>query len=246
MAIELPNVNPKRQLARKLFDAIISEIPYIGGPYAAMLSVTHPSKVEQLQEKWQKDVTAVLNNLQSIVDGLVPTISISDDASAIGFWIAQNSELGRTDPVEFDTLVRQFPKATKAELEDACGELEHAGLASLTAVIGQRIRMVRPTIQLFEVFDPAVFEENNPRGDAAKLAEYILGKQGTVGAEEMMAHYGWNKRRFNPAIGIATSMIGDGRKSREVHPRIACRYVLPNPAERAALRQFAKEVLGTA
>ena len=36
MPVELPNVDPKRKLARKLFDALISKIPFVGGPYAAM------------------------------------------------------------------------------------------------------------------------------------------------------------------------------------------------------------------
>ena len=206
--------------------------------------MTHPSLVEKLQAQWQADVTQAVNQIEQSVSQLVPSITLSDEASAIGLWLSQTSEVGREDGVTFDEITAAFPDATKQELEDASGELELAELVTLSGAIGHRIRIVRPQIKLFEVFDPAVFDDANPRADAAKLARYILAKNDTVGAEEAMAHLGWSVRRFNPAIGIVCSMIGRGRKSEEIHPTISCPYVMPDPRERAELRRFADAVLG--
>jgi len=241
----VPESDPKRLLARRLFDAVISQVPLVGGPYAALLSVTHPSQLEQLQTAWQSNITEAVNQMESIVSQLLPSITISNEASAIALWISKTSKLGREDPVAFSDLCGALPHFTKLSLEDACGELEYDGLATLSAAIGHKIVRVRPTHLLFEVFDPAVFEDANPRLDAARIARFILTKDDTVGAEEIMKHFGWSVRRYNPAMGIVSSMIDEGRKSAEIHPTIDCRFVMPNSRERAALRHFSNEVLGS-
>ena len=242
MPVQLPDIDPRRKLARRLFDAIVSQVPVFGG-YAAMLSVTHPPQVEQLQAAWQSNITEAVNQIEQIIDQLLPAITLSAAASAIGVWISRTSINGRGESVEFTELRRAFPEASKLELEDACGELEYAGLATASGAIGHKILYVNPTVSLFEIFDPVVFDVS-PRADAAHLARYILSQGNTVGAEDVMKNFGWDMRRFNPAIGIVCSMIGNGRKSAEIHPEIACLYVMPNSQERAALRQFANLVLG--
>lgn len=244
MPINLPEANPKRQLARKLFDAVISEIPLIGGPYAAMLSVTHPSKLEQMHAKWQDDVTSAINNIESIIYDIIKIIPLSDLSTSIGIYISESSKCGRRDSVDFDGIKRQFPDAAKLAIEDALGELEYAGLLTLSGAIGHKIIHARPADNFFEVFDPVVFEDANPRADAAQAARYIISDDKTVSAESIMNHFGWNVRRFNPAIAIVCGMIGKGRRSGEMHPTIGCLYVMPDPKERAALRHFATMVLG--
>ncbi|MER9702656.1 hypothetical protein NKJ10_00140 [Mesorhizobium sp. M0204] len=246
MTVNLPDENPKRLLARRLFDAVVSEIPFLGGPFAAMLSVTHPQKIEQLQGKWQADVTDALNNMDKIINDLVPTIPLSDLALSIGIWTSQISKLGRGEMVDFSALQSQFPDVSKLVLEDALGELAHVGLLRLAGAIGHKIIHYRPTIEFYEVFDSIAFDGANPRADAARAARFILLEDGTVGADSIMAEFGWEARRYNPAMAIISTMIGEGRRSGEIHPTIDCRYVGPNSSERAALRHFANTILGPA
>lgn len=243
MPVELPSPNPKRQLARKLFDALISGVPLAGGPYAAMLSVTHPPQAEQLQSQWQADVTAAVNNMEKVIDDLLPTLPLSDLAATIGVWTSANSKLGRSEIVDFSELRAEFVDARQLDVEDALGELAHAELLDIHATIGQKIAYVVPRTAFYEVFDPVAFDGVNPRSDAAQAARFILSTDTTVSAESIMDQFGWSVRRYNPAIAIVCTMIGEGRKSREIHPTISWRYLMPNPSERAALRRFADRVL---
>lgn len=243
MPVKLPDPNPKRQLARRVFDALISGIPLAGGPYAAMLSVTHPPIAEQLQNQWQADVTAAVNNMEKVIDDLLPAIPLSDLAAENGVSISANSKLGRGEIVDFVGLRAEFADAPQLEIEDALGELAHAELLDIHATIGQQIAYVAPRTAFYEVFDPVAFDGVNPRSDAAGVAQFILSTDTTVSAESIMDEFGWSVRRYNPAIGIVCTMIGEGRKSREIHPTISWRSVMPDSSERAALRNFADRVL---
>lgn len=244
MPLQLPNIDPKRELAKKLVDATFSLIPWAGAYISVAGNVIFPSKAEEKLETWRKEITDAVNNVEKAIDDLLPTITLSQDASCLGYWISQTSENGCLDPVMFDDIQQAFPEATRLELEDACGELELVGLATLSAAIGYKVRIIRPTFSLFEIFDPLVFEKANPLADAANLARYILDQEETASADKMIEDFGWGIRRFNPAIAIICSMIEEGRKSAEIHPTYYCRYVLPNPKERAELRQFANSILG--
>lgn len=246
MPVKLPDVDPKRQIARKLAEALVSEIPFAGGPLAALFSVTHPGKAEQLHAVWQYDITNAINNIESVVSQLIPTVTISDSASAVGIWISRNSELGRSSSIEFSTIIAAFPDASKLELEDACGELEHLGLLVLSGVIGRKIFLVRPTSLFFQVFDPISFEEANPRADAAILARFILAGDEGVRAIDMTAHFGWAPRRLNPALAILSEIISDGSQSAEINRSFVTTSIRPQPRDRAALRSFANAVLGEA
>jgi len=245
MPVTLPNIDPRRELARKLFDAAISQVPWVGGPYAAMLSVTHPAESEKLLAAWRADVTAALNNMEAAISAMTPTFTLSPDASAIGYWMSANSQLGRRDLFDFDRLKVEFPDASKRELEDACGELALAGLATTSAAIGRRILDVSPTVRLFEVFDPVTQHGANPLADAALLARRILAADSSsANTGAMMKELGWTPRRYNPAISIVCEFIGEGRRSGEADAVLAFRQVFPDPAERARLRRFADSVLG--
>jgi hypothetical protein len=244
MPVTLPDIEPKRQIARKLAEALASEIPLAGGPLAALFSVTHPAKAEQLQAAWQADITSAVNNLEATVNQLLPSITISSSASAVGVWISRNSERGRTSSIEFSALIEAFPDASQLEIEDACGELEHLGLLGLSGAIGAKIFLLRPESLLFQVFDPIAFENANPRADAANLARFILTDDRGIRATEMLSHFGWTVRRLNPALAILCAMISDGGQSAEINRDFVTTYLRPLPTDRAALRWFANSVLG--
>lgn len=245
MPVNLPDRNPKRELARKLLDSLISKIPFVGGPYVAMLSVTHRPEAEKLLAVWRQDVTKTVNDLEKAINDLVPTIKLSDDASALGLWLSKNSEVGRPDSVTFDVIRAAFPGATKLELEDACGELESEGLVVTSAAIDHKIRGVRPTNLLFEIFDPIAIDGVNPRVDAAELAKFILKDDEGVTAVAMLSNFGWTARRLNPAISILCDMVSEGRKSAENHPEFECVQIMPDSMERARFRKYIEATLGS-
>jgi hypothetical protein len=243
MPVSLPNMNPKRELARKLVEALVSQVPVAGDAAVAVWSVTHPSTAQKAWEAWSADVTKALNDLEAVISQLAPAISLSDDAAAVGVWLSKSSAQGRPESAMFDQLQAEFPEAKTRELQDACGELEAAGLVRLGAVIGKAVHTISPTLELFALFDP-IAVASDPRRDAAELARLILAAEHTPGADDLVEQLDWTTRRFNPAMLIVASYIGSGRKSGEVHPEYACRYVMPNPAERARLKAFANSVLG--
>lgn len=243
MTIKLPNIDPKRELARKICESILSQAPLIGPVAVAVLSVTNRAYAEQEIQKWQRDVTLLLNNIEKAISDFLPAIKLSDSAAAVGLWISRNSATGREDSVDFEMLMSAFSDATKLELEDACGELELENLTRNTATFGNKIKYIRPTSLLFEIFDPIAFQGSDPRIDAAHLARFVVGHNDTVSANDIVKHFGWDVRRYNPAISIVCEMIASGRKSAESHPEFLVRFIMPNPTERAALRRFADSIL---
>lgn len=242
MPISLPDVNPKRELARKLFEALVSQLPVVGDTAVAVWSVTHPSEAQKKWEAWSADVTKKLNDLEAIITDLAPTITISDEAAAVGVWLSKASTQGRSEPAMFENLRVAFPDATVRELQDACGELEAAGYVRTGAAIGHAIYTVSPTLDLFALFDP-IAVGLDPRRDAAELAKLILSAEHPPGADDLVEALGWATRRFNPAMLIVASYVGSGRRSGEMHPEFACRYVMPSPVERARLKAFSTAVL---
>ena len=51
MPVELPNIDPKRELARKLAESVLTTM--VGGPAVAILSVTHRSDAEKKLAAWR-------------------------------------------------------------------------------------------------------------------------------------------------------------------------------------------------
>lgn len=245
MPVNLPDLNPKRALARMLIESVISQIPFVGGPYVAMLSVTHRTDAEIKIAAWREEITKTVTNLEKAIDDLVPTIKLSADASALGLWLSKDSELGRTDGVTFDAIRVAFPNATDLELEDACGELEVESIVETSPSLEDKIRIVRPTNLLFEIFDPIAIEGSNPRVDAALLAQFILKQDEGANAEEMLKQFGWTARRFNPAMSILCRMVDEGRRSGENHPIFDCAYLMPDSAERVRFKRYVGATLGT-
>jgi hypothetical protein len=240
--IPLPDVNPKRQLARRIADAALSGVPIVGGPMQAIYSVAFPSRSEQETRRWQEDVTARLNDIALIVDDLTQAIPLTEEAAHVGIWISQSSEFGRPSPIDLQSLHAQFPSASQTELTDALGELEASGLVNLTATFGHPVAFFSPRNPLFEVFDP-ITQDTVPRADAAVLARRILHGDGTLNAAQTYDDLAWSTRRINPALGILGQHVSDERKSKEQGPYLVP-YLFTLPVDRAHLRRFADRVLG--
>jgi hypothetical protein len=129
---------------------------------------------------------------------------------------------------------------------DACGELEYADLASLQPVVGNW-GSLRTNVHFFESFDPFIFTWHSVV-DAAHLANYVAEQSSkggaAVSAESMAKRFNWAARRLNPPLMIVANYIAEARKFTGYAPPWACRHLYADPAERAALRHFAKGIIG--
>lgn len=244
MPIAAPGRSPKRELARKLFDAALSGVPFVGGPLAALYSVTHPAKGQVDQEKWANEVSDLLNSLERAVDLLTRSISLSEDGAALGEWMSRTSQDGWSDLFDYETIVAQFPEASKLEVLEAVGELELEGMVVASKVIGKPFSHIRATHKLYEVFDPIVFEGVSPRADAAAIAERLLASEQGISAGNVAAELGWEIRRMNPALAIVGEFVAPGRRSQTMGQPYVFASMFVDAVERAQLRRFVNVVQG--
>ena len=100
---------------------------------------------------------------------------LSPLALRVGKWIAKHSEDGTdTSFVELDSMLSAFADVTSAELEEAVAELEMDGFVS-TMPTGSTLPYIRPTIDLFNSFDPLILGFD-PTLDAAELVKLVLAE----------------------------------------------------------------------
>ncbi|MDV7145964.1 hypothetical protein R3X27_25085 [Tropicimonas sp. TH_r6] len=244
MPINPPDSNPKRELARKLADVVLAGVPIIGGPLAAIYSVTHPAKGEQNVEAWQGQITSLVNELEEVVAYISGTIVLSEDAAYLGKWISENSTTAFSEIFGYDQIVSQFFDASPNEILEAVGELEIEGMVVVQKCLGKPFSHLRANHKLFEVFDPIVFGGVSPRQDATLIAEKLLNSESGVSASDICEDQGWTPRRFNPAVDIVGEFIADGRKSRPMGQEYSIRALFVDARERAQLRRFVNTVNG--
>lgn len=244
MPIKLPDSDPKRELARKLADEVLAGVPFVGGPLAALYSVTHPAKGELAVKAWQEEITSLVNELELAVTYISETIVLSEGAAYLGKWICENSTTAFSEIFTYDRIVEQFPDASPNEILEAVGELELEGMVVVSKCFGKPFSHLLVKHRLFETFDPIVFEGVNPRQDATVIAEKLLNSQGGISASDICIEQGWTPRRFNPAVEIVGEFIADGRKSRPVGQEYSIRALFIDASERARLRRFVNAVTG--
>ena len=245
MPITPPNTSPKRELARVLFDASLSvAVPLIGGPMAALYSVTHPAKGKVDEAKWREDISNLVNSIEKALEFISGSISLSEDAASLGKWMSESSEDGRSSIISYEGLVTRFPDASNNELSEALGELELEGMINISYCFGKPFSHVRATHRLFEMFDPIVFPEISPRSDAAIVANKLLDSESGISAQKICEEQEWSIRRINPALAIVGEFIAEGRKSQEMGQPYAINFMFVDGQERASLRRFVDEVTG--
>lgn len=244
MPINPPDSNPKRELARKLADVALAGIPIIGGPLAAIYSVTHPAKGEIDVEAWQVQITSLVNELEQAVTYISGTIVLSEDAAYLGKWISENSTTAFSEIFDYNQIVARFSDASLNEILEAVGELELEGMVVVGKCIGKPFSHILVKHKLFEIFDPIVFEGVSPRQDATIIADKLLNSENGVSASDICDEQCWTPRRFNPAVDIVGEFIADGRKSRPMGQEYSIRALFVDATERAQLRRFMNKVNG--
>ena len=241
MPVKFPDLSPKRGLARRLFDAAVSEIPIVGGAMAAIYGLAFPSHTDRETERWQREITDFVNDHEAIL-GLARNIPFSDDAANLGAWFARESKLARGEQFDYDNLKEAFPDAEEIELRDALGELQASGFVEIPPVLGATIKFIQPTSKLYEVFDPVVFDGRSPRLDAATLGRLLLQRE-ALNSRNVDEELGWGTRRMNPALTILGQNVGENRKSREMGKYVIAHFFVI-PEDRARVRRFVDTVEG--
>ena len=82
---------------------------------------------------------------------------------------------------------------------------------SLTHLISERLPRMQVREDLFLTFDPDRIG-SYPVADALQLIPHVLRKE-SADVPALHAESGMSLRRFNPAIGLIISEIGEGRVS---------------------------------
>lgn len=242
MSLAPPDISTKRDLGRKLFDAFLAQVPLVGGPLAAIYSVTYPAKGEIELDRWRHEISMRVADAEKAVQYIADCIPLSENAAFLGRWMSSNSRDGRSDIFMYEQILAPFPEASVLEVQEAVGELELEGMLSISKCLGKPFSHVRPHFRLFEAFDPIVFDGINPRADAASLAEELLISERGMDVHDAALRRGWSPRRINPAISIVGSFVAEGRKSQELGQPYAIRAIFVDATERAILRRFVNEV----
>jgi hypothetical protein len=232
--IEPPSPSPRRELARRVAEALASSIP--GGPLlAAVFAVTHPDKLELVRREWESAVTRQLN---VIMERLEPTIKLSDAAIDLAVGLSSLSDKGRPETFKFASIKRQLPNMEAGQIHAAMGELELCGLVNVRRLLGGRA-IYTPTNNLYWVFDPLAFEGRSPRDDAKALAE-VLVRDGALPSSAIALKLGWAARRFNPAMSLLLEVLSNIQgviRSGEADPDFVASEVRVDDTGKAALRR---------
>lgn len=211
-----PKEDKKRSIARALAEAILGELP-ISGAIMRIFEETHPSKYKVEIEQWRRGLTDRVNEHDTVLNKLTqvlePTIKISDHATAVALAICRLSESGLPDPVPLEAIATNTPELSMPQVESALYELQELRFVSTKPGL---IR-IRPTLDLFRAFDPAVFE-TVPDQDAKQLARAVLDNRSLQNVRLLHQHTGWTLRRFNPALCSLLEHVNQDLISREIQP----------------------------
>lgn len=172
-------------------------------------------------------------------------LDVSELAKKLGIWMSENSEFGLEEAVNGEQLETAFQGEAEDELEDALAELEAAGVVTTRSLMNTNLPRVRPTLDLFAVFDPAT-KGSTPYMDAAELLDVILSdKMESVSVPGLHEKIGWPIRRFNPAIAYVIGLVDEGRVSNETgsYPYPVRHFHVAAP-DRVEMRQFLKQLRG--
>lgn len=240
--INPPVENVKRALWRAALEAGAGFIP-VTGALARIYQVTNPTQFSQDLNTWRLEVSNAVNDHKARLDALDakrPKFLLSPDATALATWIALSSDAGMDDPVQYEKVVAAFPDATARELQDAAAELEMHGLATVSKAIGDPLRAIVPSYELYALFDPVVLG-TSPQNDAVTIAQAAL-ELDSGDAKELQTHLAWSRRRFNPAFALILTLVYPGRIRQVIQPNYPRIGFLMAPEERVRFKALVATV----
>ncbi|MVT55797.1 hypothetical protein GPL17_35970 [Bradyrhizobium yuanmingense] len=187
----------------------------------------HQGRALPPPQKTQSEPTDPLDKLDT---------SLSKLARRAGLWMAQNCGDEWDSFIDSEVFAQAFSESQLRDIQDALAELEAEGMIACSHTLSDLPR-VRPQVELFAMFDPLA-HGHDPVADAAELAHKALEENEAVDVGELHAATGWPLRRFNPAIAIVISHVGEGRVSGETYSEYPSRHFHLIAQDRVALKQF--------
>lgn len=144
-------------------------------------------------------------------------------------------------PASFgEEMLEPFKKEDRNTLAAALAELKADGLVTLTPLIGPKLPRVRTTYQLFVAADPAITGQD-PIADSVVLARMMAGDpqlgRSVARLEEAV---GWERRRFNPALGLLMPLFPKGRYREVVQNEYPTLGFVVTADEVVALQRYAR------
>ncbi|RYH00345.1 MAG: hypothetical protein EON58_00585 [Alphaproteobacteria bacterium] len=194
-----------------------------------LAQVPLPSPVNQIEEG------AVHLSEETIGD-------LSVDGTAIGKWICQTSVDGQPGPLDEDALISAFPGLSPDQIAEALADLAEDDYLDLSHTISERLPRARVREDLFLTFDPWCMN-TNPAVDALQLVPLVLAKE-SVDVPALHAESGLSLRRFNPAIGLIISEVGEGRVSGSWTEGYPAPYFFIVDSDRVAIKRLARRLSG--
>jgi hypothetical protein len=161
---------------------------------------------------------------------------LSPLAQRLGVWLAKECSNGM--PHGFgDEIEDGFPEADTQQLRAALAELKAEGFVSLSGVIGPNLPRTRPTYALFAAADPTATRQD-PIRDAVILAKRLVEMPRLGIVRDLDADLGWDRRRFNAALGQLVDLFPSNRRSNETQNEYPARQLFVMDDEVIALQRF--------
>ena len=164
---------------------------------------------------------------------------LSGLAQQIGRHMAERCTNGL--PASFgEELLDDFEKEDRHTLGAALAELKADGLVKLTPLIGPKLPRVRTTYQLFVAADPGITGQD-PVADSVVLARMMAGNPGLGrSVPKLEQEVGWDRRRFNPALGLLMPLFPKGRYREVVQNDYPTLGFIVTADEVVALQRYAR------
>ena len=164
---------------------------------------------------------------------------LSPLAQKLGAWMAEQCQ-DRLPGHFGDELLEAFPDSEKKDIRQALAELKADGLVELTPVMGPHLPRVRSTYELFVAADPGV-TKHDPLRDAVVLARMLIDNPRLGNTRELESAIGWERRRFNPALGQLMPLFPKGKRRESIQNDYPTLGVIVGDDEVVALRGFIRQ-----
>ena len=239
-AIQPPDSDKAREVGRTLVETAVELIPGLGPAVVKAARVSHPSQMQKDEEAWQRKISERTNeNTEKIIEHdriLNPTETVGAVTELLVIKLAHDCPDGMGRKLyQLDALQLLLPDIDRRSLEDAVYELEALNLIKLHRRIGGSWHMELMQ-SFYEQVDCQVMNYST-NDDAVEIAK-ILADAESGSIKEIHTKIGWDKRRFNPALGVLLRLFPSGSVSRTIDRSYPTSFVALSPQNRAALRRF--------
>lgn len=180
----------------------------------------------------------------SPLENAAKRLKLSILATKIAYWLVRENQNGLCHEFSNTTkLASNFSEEGVKALAEAIAELSMDGFVISVPTMSEHLPHIRPTVDLFAVFDP-IAEIGNPQADAVALVTLLEASDDAVNVATLHKSTTWPSRRFNPALAIVLSKIGQQRISQVIIDEYPCPYFFLASEDRVALRRFAATMTG--